>query len=103
VAAVTTQADLVSRVLALTQRIEAAARAADWDDAAALADQRAPLLMSIEPEQTPDALVSIRQIQHIDATVTALLQDAQAALSAEYSRSLRRAHAAATYQQAARF
>jgi hypothetical protein len=98
-----TQADLVARVLALTQRIEAAAQAADWDGAAALADERAPLLMSIEPQQTPDALATIRRIQHIDATVAALLQDAQSALSADYSRSLRRAQAAATYQQAARF
>lgn len=95
------QTRLVEHVLALTEQIEHAARIADWQRAALLSGQRSPLLMSIEPEQSPEALALIRRIQAMDTLTVREATTAQSELASEFRSAMDRTTAANSYNSVA--
>ncbi|KVE35113.1 flagellar protein FliT [Burkholderia sp. TSV86] len=97
------QMSLIERVLSITREIDQAVQLANWSEAARLADERSPHLMSITGEQTPAALALVRQIQAIDAALVANAKAAQAELQVEYRNAMDRLGAASAYQAAAQF
>lgn len=97
------QKALIEQVHKLTQDIGHAAAVADWPNAARLAEERSPLLMSIGPTQDPAALALIRRIQATDAAVLDAAGTARVELQAEFNQSRRQADAASQYLKAARF
>jgi flagellar protein FliT len=95
------QTRLVEQVLALTEEIDHAARIADWQRAAHLAEQRSPLLMSVGAEQSPEALTLIRRIQAMDSVTLHEAATAQAELASEYRTAMERTNAASSYNSMA--
>ncbi|EUC21293.1 flagellar protein FliT [Paraburkholderia hospita] len=55
----------------LTHAIDSAVQQGDWLRAEALVAERSPLLMSLQPDQPQHALAMIREIQTLDAQITA--------------------------------
>lgn len=99
----TNQTQLVKEVYELTQAIEQATRLADWQRAAAIAQERSPLLMSITARQEPAALELIRRIQTVDHATMADARQSQAELEMEYRAAMDRTRAVSQYHRAARF
>jgi hypothetical protein len=95
------QARLVEQVLALTEEIDHAARIADWQLAARLAEQRSPLLMAVGPHQSSEALALIRRIQAMDDVTLREAATAQAELATEYRTAMERTNAAHSYNSVA--
>jgi hypothetical protein len=95
------QTQLVEQVFALTEEIDHAARIADWQLAAHLSEQRSQLLMSIGPDQSPEALALIRRIQAMDDATLQEARTAQAELEAEYRVAMERTNAAHRYNSVA--
>jgi flagellar protein FliT len=95
------QTRLVEQVLALTEEIDHAARIADWQRAAYLAEQRSPLLMSVGAEQSPEALALIRRIQAMDSVTLREAATAQVELASEYRTAMERTNAASSYNSMA--
>ena len=90
--------DTLNQALHLTHAMQSATALRDWERVAALADARSPLLMGLSPEQTPEALDTIRRIMEIDASIA---QDAQAnrdQLAQQFTASRERIRAAGLYQ-----
>jgi flagellar protein FliT len=97
------QAELLERVLALTQEIEAATHIADWQRAARLSEERSPLVHSISAQQSPAGLALVRRIQSMDAATLESARIARSELSAEYQAANQNINAARQYQRAAFF
>ncbi|MBC8745379.1 flagellar protein FliT [Paraburkholderia sp. WC7.3g] len=95
------QTELVEQVLGLTQQIAFAASLYDWQKAAGLAQQRSPLLMSIQAEQTPATLHVIRRIQALDAALLESAQESRDELEAEYRTATSSSKAVRQYHQIA--
>jgi flagellar protein FliT len=95
------QTQLVEQVLELTEEIGHAVSIADWQRAARLSEQRSPLLMSIGPEQTPDALALIRRIQAMDDITLDEARTSQTGLETEYRAAMERTDAARQYNNVA--
>src|SRR5258707_735708 len=89
--------DSLDRALGLTEAIEAAVSQGDWLRAAALAEERSPLLMSLQPEQTPEAIETIRRIQRIDAVVTEQARTGQDRLAAQHNVAIQRIESVSMY------
>lgn len=97
------QMALIERVLELTEAIRHTAQMSDWQATARLVNERHPLLMSIQPDQPPQALALIRRIQTI---TDAFVQEAAAArdeLTAEYSAAQKQTASAQAYLRGALF
>jgi flagellar protein FliT len=97
------QTQLVEQVYELTKAIEQAARLADWQRAAEIAEERSPLLMSITAKQEPAALELIRRIQTVDHTTLADARQSRDELETEYRAAMERTKAASQYHRVARF
>ncbi|APA86249.1 flagellar protein FliT [Paraburkholderia sprentiae WSM5005] len=95
------QTELVEQVLELTQKIALAASLADWPKAAGLAQERSPLLMSIDAEQTPATLHLIRRIQALDATLLDNARESRDELEAEYRTAIHSSKSVRQYHQIA--
>jgi flagellar protein FliT len=91
--------DVLDRAYSLTQAIESAAAQGDWLQAATHADERSPLLMSLQREQTPQALALIREIQRIDAAVAQRAQTGQEQLVTQHNESLKKIQATSLYHK----
>jgi flagellar protein FliT len=89
--------DSLDRALGLSQAIEAAAAEGDWLRAAALAEERSPLLMSLSPTQTPQALETIRTIQRIDVAVTEQAKAGRDRLATQHSEAIQRIESVSLY------
>lgn len=92
---------LVSQLLSMTHEIDRAVRLADWEGAERLIGARAPYLESLEATQTPADLLTIREIQALDAGIAAETARAGEELQHEYRTSSERLNAAKQYNQAA--
>ncbi|WP_144157182.1 flagellar protein FliT [Paraburkholderia sp. BCC1885] len=99
----TQQTQLVTQVYELTKAIEHAASLADWRRAAAIAEERSPLLMSITAEQEPAALELIRRIQTVDHTTLADARQSQMELATEYRAAMDRTQSVSQYHRVAFF
>jgi hypothetical protein len=97
------QAQLLERVLALTQEIDEATRIADWQRAAHLSEQRSPLVHSITAPQPPSGLALVRRIQALDEATLQSAKLASSELAAEYHAATKNVQAARQYQRVARF
>ncbi|QCP47754.1 flagellar protein FliT [Trinickia violacea] len=87
----------LSRAYELTKTIASAVEAGDWLFASDLADERSPLLMTLGPTQTPEALATIRAIQEIDATITRKTHDEREAMMSRQSEAMKRIAATSLY------
>jgi flagellar protein FliT len=85
------------QVLALTRAIEAAAAQGDWVRAAALGDERNPMLMSLKQEQLPDALDMIYEIMRIDRVVTEQLKAGKERLDTQQSQAMQNIKSVSKY------
>ncbi|RFU47466.1 flagellar protein FliT [Paraburkholderia sp. DHOC27] len=97
------QTQLVERVFEMTQAIAEAGQIADWQKAARLAQERSPLVRSIQREQAPVALAMIRRIQAMDRSLIDDARTTQAELTAEYELATRRIKSAQQYNRVAMF
>ncbi|BCQ51116.1 MAG: flagellar protein FliT [Paraburkholderia tropica] len=95
------QSILVRQVLAMTHEIDRAVQLADWEGAGRLVAAREPYLSSIEAEQTPEAMLMIREIQAIGAGTMAASTRARDELQHEYRAAMGRLDSARQYSQAA--
>jgi hypothetical protein len=95
------QTQLVERVFELTQSIAEAGQIADWQRAARLAEERSPLVHSIQRHQDPVALTLIRRIQAMDSTLMNEARTTQAELIEEFQVAMRRTSAAQQYNRVA--
>jgi flagellar protein FliT len=95
------QAKLIEALLAKTEEIEFAATMLDWTKAAQLADERTALLHRLSPEQTPEAMESIRRIQASAATLFTRAREAQDTLQTEYRTAMGRVKNVGMYQRTA--
>ncbi|CAG4899280.1 flagellar protein FliT [Paraburkholderia gardini] len=87
----------LDRALDLSQAIEAAAVEGDWLRAAALVEERSPLLMSLSPTQTPEALDKIRTIQRIDVAITEQAKTGSDRIASQHSAAIGRIKAVRLY------
>lgn len=97
----TNQTQLVKQVYALTEAIEQAASLADWQQAARLAEERSPLVMSIGVQQEPVTLALIKRIQTMDDALMQEARGARAGLEMEYRAAMDRSKAASQYHRVA--
>lgn len=88
----------LTRALALTHALEDAVSHDAWERAAALVDERATLLMSLDADQTPDALAIVREIQRLDAIITEQAKAGRERLMTNHRLALQRIDAASRYQ-----
>jgi hypothetical protein len=95
--------DPIERAWALTKAIEQAAAAGEWAAAAALANERSPLLMSLQAPQPAAALDILRRIHAIDRQIVADAQTARSAIDTEYQAAMQTIRCANAYQQATAF
>jgi hypothetical protein len=93
----------IDRIWQITKSIEQAAAVGDWEQAAALANERSPLLMSLSTQQTGAAFEVLKQVHAIDMQITAAAQSAQSALSAEYRTAMQATRNVNQYQRVAQF
>ncbi|CAG4903339.1 flagellar protein FliT [Paraburkholderia saeva] len=91
--------DTLNRALGLTQAIETAVAEDDWVRASALAEERSPLLMSLSPTQTPQALETIRAIQRIDASIREYIRNGHDRLAAQHGAALKRIESVSLYHR----
>jgi pyrroline-5-carboxylate reductase len=89
--------DSLTRALDLTRALEDAVSQQDWPRASAIVEERSPLLMSLRPEQTPEALEKIRTIQRIDASVSQQARVGMDRLSERHGDALRRIKSVSMY------
>ncbi|ACC72161.1 flagellar protein FliT [Paraburkholderia phymatum] len=89
--------DSLTRALDLTRALEDAVSQQDWPRASAIVEERSPLLMSLGPQQTPDALEKIRAIQQIDAGITVQARAGMDRLSERHGDALRRIKSVSLY------
>jgi flagellar protein FliT len=96
-------AEPIDRIWQITKSIEQAAAVGEWMQAAELANERSPLLMSLRAPQTGAALEVLKQVHAIDTRITAEAQTAQTALSAEYRAAMQATRNVNQYQRVAQF
>ncbi|WP_244186504.1 flagellar protein FliT [Paraburkholderia steynii] len=89
--------DSLTRALDLTHALESAVSQQDWARASAIVEERSPLLMSLCPDQTPEALDKIRSIQRIDAGISARARSGMDRLSERHGDALQRIKSVSMY------
>ncbi|WP_240057138.1 flagellar protein FliT [Paraburkholderia azotifigens] len=89
--------DSLTRALDLTRALEDAVSQQDWPRASAIVEERSPLLMSLSPQQTPEALEKIRMIQHIDAGISMHARNGMDRLTERHGEALRRIKSVSLY------
>ncbi|MBJ9715700.1 flagellar protein FliT [Burkholderia gladioli] len=95
------QTTLVRQVLAMTHEIDRAVQLADWEGAGRLVAAREPYLTSIQAQQSPEAMLMIREIQAIDAATMAASSHARDELQHEYRAAMGRLDSARQYNSQA--
>lgn len=93
----------IERIWQFTKAIEQAAAVGEWQQAARLADERSPLLMSLGAHQPPVVIARLKEIHAIDSRITMAAQTAQREIGQEYQASMRAARNVNQYQRVAQF
>src|SRR5690349_6053113 len=91
--------DSLARALDLTRALEDAVSQQDWLRASAIVEERSPLLMTLEPQQTPEALEKIRTIQRMDAAITLQTRSGMERLSQQHGEALQRIKSVSLYHR----
>jgi hypothetical protein len=87
----------LSRAYEMTRTLVAALDAGDFAFAADLAEERSPLLMSLEREQTDEALAMIREIMAMNESIVDKASAARDAVAANHTDARQRVSAAREY------
>ncbi|WP_246173964.1 flagellar protein FliT [Paraburkholderia hayleyella] len=90
--------DSLAQAFALTEAIQTATAENNWVCAAALVEARSPLLMSLQPAQTPEALEIIRAIQRIDGMIALHAQEEKEAMMARQNSAMQKIESVSLYQ-----
>jgi flagellar protein FliT len=93
----------IDRIWQITKAIEQAAAVGEWEQAAQLANERSPLLMSLGAQQTPAALDVLRQVHAIDAQIEQAARNATNDLNTEYRAAMQATRNVNQYQRVAQF
>jgi flagellar protein FliT len=88
----------LARAYELTRTLVTAVESGDWQFASDLVEERSPLIMALERDQTEASLATIRAIQQLDTAVMSRARDAREAMSSEFSEAKQRIAAAGFYQ-----
>lgn len=96
------QTSSVTTALSLTLEMEHAATLENWVEVARLSLERSPLLMSLQPQQEPEALAAIRRIQSIDAVILSNARVSRDAMVAEFGEAIKRVRSVNAYHRVAR-
>lgn len=93
----------IDRIWQITKAIEQAAAVGEWEQAAQLANERSPLLMSLGAQQTPAALDVLKQVHAIDAQIAHAARNATNELNIEYRAAMQATRNVNQYQRVAQF
>lgn len=93
----------IDRIWQITKAIEQAAAVGAWENAAELASERSPLLMSLSAQQSGAALEVLKAVHTIDMRVAEAAQTAQTALTVEYRTAMQATQNVNQYQLVAQF
>lgn len=93
----------IERIWQLTKAIEQAVAVGEWEQAAQLASERTPLLMSLSARQPGAVLDVLKQVHAIDMRVAVAAQSAQTALGLEYQTAMQATRNVNQYQRIAQF
>lgn len=93
----------IDRIWQITKAIEQAAAVGEWEQAAQLANERSPLLMSLGAQQTPVALDVLKQVHAIDARIAQAARNATNELNIEYRAAMQATRNVNQYQRVAQF
>jgi len=99
----TGNATTIDRIWQITKAIEHAAAVGEWEDAARLANERSPLLMTLRAPLAAAALDTLREVHAIDLNVASAAQAAQTTLNTEYRAAMQATRNAGLYQKVAGF
>ena len=91
----------IERIWQITKQIEQAMAVGDYQEAARLAGERSPLVMSLSAQQSPEALETLKAVIEIDSRVFANAQLAQRDLTAEYTEVMQATRGVTRYQRVA--
>jgi hypothetical protein len=94
----------LDRIWQLTKEIEQAMAVGEFQEAARLAGERSPLVMSLSAQQSPEALETLETLKaviEIDSMIFANAQTAQRELTAEYTEAMRATRGVNQYQRVA--
>jgi predicted transcriptional regulator len=92
----------LARVYELSQALVAALEAGDWQSAADVSKERAPLLMSLTADQSEEGLAMIREIQAMNAVIIGKAREARDICSSRFSEARRGLEAARLYRKTQR-
>ncbi|RDU98384.1 flagellar protein FliT [Trinickia dinghuensis] len=87
----------LARAYELTRTLVAALDAGDFAFAADLAEERSPLLMSLQRDQTDEDLATIREIMAMNASIVDRASAARDAVAATHTNARERVSAARQY------
>lgn len=93
----------IDRIWQITKAIEQAVAVGEWQEAARLANERSPLVMSLGAQQSPDAIARLKQVHAIDARIAQAAQEAQQSLGNEYRTNMQATRNVSEYQRMAGF
>lgn len=93
----------IERIWQITKAIEQAAAVGEWEQAAQLANERSPLLMSLGAQQTPAALDVLKQVHTIDAQIAQAARNATNELNTEFRAAMQATRNVNQYQRVAQF
>ncbi len=88
----------LARAYELTRTLVTAVESGDWQLASDLVEERSPLIMTLERDQTDESLATIRTIQQMDTAVMSRARHAHEAMSSEFNDAKQRIAAAGFYQ-----
>ncbi|PMS37498.1 protein FliT [Trinickia symbiotica] len=94
--------EVLARAHELSRTIVAALEAGDWQIAADVSKERAPLLMSLAAGQSEENLAMIREIQAMNAVIIEKAREARDMCSSRFSEARRGIEAARLYRKTQR-
>lgn len=94
--------EALARAYELSQTLVAALEAGDWQFAADVSKERAPLLMSLTADQGEEGLAMIREIQAMNAVIIEKAREARDMCSSRFSEARRGIDAARLYRKTQR-
>lgn len=78
-----TPLQVVQRLEALAQAIEAAVARADWNEAVRAAEMRSAFVLALAPDQPAEVVSALMRMQEIDVRISTIARDTLEALIAE--------------------
>lgn len=96
------QQESLARAFELSKTLVSALEAGDWQRAADVSKERAPLLMSVTADQSEEGLAMIREIQAMNAMIIEKAREARDMCSSRFSEARRGIDGARLYRKTQR-